>query len=833
MKKSMDIKQVIDNTLRSLTLDEKCRLLSGRDMWSTVPIPDKGVGSVMMTDGPHGVRTESSHEARLAGPATYFPTGAGMAAAWNIPLMEKVGEALAEEAKAYGCDVLLGPCVNIVRSPLAGRNFESMTEDPFLAGRLAAAYIKGLQKRGVGASLKHFACNNQETERMRGSSEVDERTLREIYLPHFEYAVKEGRPWTVMCAYNRINGVYASENRYLLTEILREEWGFDGVVISDWGANHAITESVAAGLDIEMPGPAHYFRHLRDAVGNWQIEESVVDQAARRVLGLVAKCGKLGRRGTRRGKGRANTRAHQNLARTVAAESITLLKNEGGLLPLDPKRIRTVAMIGVNAAGVPQGGGSSALTAPYLVSPVNAFRKLLGEGVEVAYCFGCELSGKSPIPPISCFTTPDGKNQGLLGEYFSGGKCHGKPAGRRIEAGADIWLQGSTAKQKFPELEFDGMAVRLTGNLHVEESATYQVDLDVQGSARVWIDGKPLFATGPFEPDVGWQSGKGMIELKAGRAHKFRLEYLHSPAGAPMHIRIGLGPGSTGEAIAEAASLAARCDAAVVFAGFASGMESECYDRKDLRLPGRQDELVAAVLAANPNAIIVLNTGAPVEMPWEKQAKAVMQAYYPGMEGGAAVADIILGRVNPSGRLAVSYPRRLEDNPAYLNFPGGREARYDEGIFVGYRYYDTKKVEPLFPFGHGLSYTEFSYSGLKVPKHVKTGSQINVSLTVKNTGSRRGSEVVQLYVADRKASVPRPEKELKGFAKVDLAPGSSKEVHLTLDPRAFAFFDTASGNWTVEPGEFEILAGASSRDIRARAVLEMRDTDGQSESGIS
>lgn len=812
------VARCVETILRRLTLAEKCRLLSGQDMWSTAAIPEKGIGPVMLTDGPHGVRTESSHPTRRSGPATYFPTGAGMAATWNVELLRRMGEALAEETKAYGCDVLLGPCVNLVRSPLAGRNFETLSEDPFLSGRLAAAYIQGLQSRGVGASLKHFACNNQETERMRGSSELDERTLREIYLPHFEYAVKEGRPWTVMCAYNRVNGVYASENRHLLTEILREEWGFDGLVVSDWGANHSVFASVAAGLDLEMPGPSALYRHLPQAVANWQIEEGQIDQAARRVLELVARAGKLGKgRSISRAKASANTPAHQKLARAVAEESITLLKNAGGILPLDPKRVRSVALIGLNAAGVPQGGGSSALTAPYLVSPLRAVRELLGPDAEVNYCFGCALSGKAPVPSIKVFTTPDGKQTGLLGEYFNGGVCKGKPVGSRIESTPDIWLVAEAATGAFPGLDFDTMAVRLSGFLQVETDGPYQIDLDVQGSARVWVDGKPAFETRPFEPDMGWQSGKAIVPLKAGTRHAFRLEYLHTPPGTPMHVRIGLGHGATGTAIPEAIALARRCDVAVVFAGFVDGMESECYDRKDMRLPGAQDELVSAVLDANPDAIVVLNTGAPVEMPWETKADTILQAYYPGMEGGSALVNILFGKVNPSGRLAVTYPRCLEDNPTHATFPGGRESRYDEGIFVGYRHYDTKKVAPLFSFGHGLSYTEFSYSELSVPHRVRAGQPVKVRLSVKNTGRRRGKEVVQLYVGDPEASVPRPEKELRGFAKVDLRPGETAKLEFVLDARAFAFYDVGRGDWKVEPGVFEILAGASSRDIRTRA----------------
>lgn len=805
----------IRTLMKQLTVGEKCSLLSGRDMWSTVPIPGKGIGSVLVTDGPHGVRAEGGHDIRKSGPATYFPTGASIAATWNPALIRRLGEALAEETKAYGCDVLLGPCVNIVRVPIAGRNFETLAEDPFLAGRLGAAYVNGLQGRGVGASLKHFACNNQETERTRGNSVVDERALREIYLAQFEHVVKESRPWTVMCAYNRVNGEYASQNRHLLTEILREEWGFEGLVISDWGANHTITESVAAGLDLEMPGPAKYYHLLTEALTNWQIEERDVDRAVRKLLELVARAGKLGK-GKPKGKGAANTRAHQQLAREIAGESITLLKNDGAVLPLDPRKIRSVALIGLNALITPQGGGSSAVTSPYRVSPIEAFRRLLGPGVEVKHGFGCEIPGKSEVAPIGIFTTPDGKRTGLFGEYFNGASHRGKPLGTRIETTADIWWRGKAADAPAEGLDGKAMGARYTAQLQVEHDGTYQLDIDVQGSARVWVDGKQVLKTTPFEV---WEVGRAVLDLKAGRAYDFKAEFVKFPAEAPMHIRIGFSVGAAGEAIGEAAELARTCDATVVFAGFADRYESECFDRRDMKLVGAQDKLVSAVLEANPDAVVVLNTGAPVELPWADRARTILQAYYPGMEGGAALADILFGRINPSGKLAVSYPRRLEDNPAFPHFPGGREAFYGEGVFVGYRYYDKEGIAPLFPFGHGLSYTTFEYGNLKVPRRARAGSEVAVSLTVRNTGTRRGKETVQLYVGDKESSVPRPVKELKGFAKVDLRPGESRQVEFRLDARSFAFYDIARAGWSVEPGEYEIIAASSSADIRATARL--------------
>ena len=822
MKTTLDTAatKLIDTLMAELTLAQKCSLLSGKDNWATFAIPEKGIGSVLMTDGPHGVRADGEKDGRKVGPATYFPTGVGLAATWNPALLHRLGEALAEETLAYGCDILLGPCVNIVRAPLAGRNFESYGEDPFLAGRLGAAWINGIQSKGVGASLKHFACNNQETERMRGNSVVDERTLREIYLPQFEYAVKESRPWTVMSAYNRINGVYASQHEQLLTRILREEWGFEGLVVSDWGGNHTTVESVAAGLDLEMPGPALYTRLLPAAVQHWQIDEKHIDRAARKMLELAAKAGKLGKPKAK-GKGAANTLAHQKLALEIAEESITLLKNDGNILPLNLKKIKTLALIGGAAQITPQGGGSSHVVSPYRVAPVEAFRRLLGDEVEIKYASGCSNDGRTPVPPISCFRTPDGKQAGILGEYFNNTTLSGKPVGSRIETAADIWWYGDTHGIPVAGLDFQAHSGRYRGKFHADYDGSYLIDIDVQGSAKVWIGGKLIVQTKPFSPAMDWETGKGLVEFKAGCDYDFKLEYVKAPANQPMHVRIGVGAISPEEGIAKAAELAASCDAVVVFAGFPDNFEAETSDRKDMKLPGEQDKLVAAVLKANPNAVVVINTGTPVEMPWADAARAILQGYYPGLEGGTALARIVLGKVNPSGKLTVSYSRRLEDNPSHLYFPGGREAIYGEGIFVGYRYYDKKKLAPLFPFGHGLSYTGFAYSKLTCPARAKAGSEVSVRFTVKNTGTRAGKEVVQLYVGDKVASVPRPEKELKGFAKIELAPGESRELVFALDARAFAFYDVLRHAWTVEPGEFEILAGSSSADIRIRATIEL------------
>jgi beta-glucosidase len=668
-----NLEQRIEALIGQMTLDEKVSLLSGRDVWHTVAIERLGVPSIAMTDGPHGVRTADPETGRLVGPTTAFPTGVSMAATWNPELVERVGAALGEETHAMGCDILLGPCVNIVRHPLAGRNFESYSEDPHLAGKIGAAWVRGVQGQGVGVSLKHFACNNQEFERLRGNSVIDERTLREIYLAQFEMIVKDADPWTVMCSYNRINGVYASQNAYLLREILKGEWKFPGVVVSDWGANHTIVESVKGGLDIEMPGPARYYGGmLSHAVQVWQIDEATIDDSVRRILRLIARTGHLERVGTAP-EGLVNTLAHQALARELAEEAITLLKNQGGFLPLHGSSLHRIAVIGPNAVEMRiTGCGSSQVEPPYRVNSLAALRHRLGEKVEIAYEPGCGYSDE-------------------------------------------------------------------------------------------------------YDPD----------------------------------------------AFQRAVDLARSAQVALVFLGMPEGYETEGWDRPDLELPGLQAELIQAVAQANPRTVVILNCGAPVAMDWIEMVPAALLAYYPGLEGGNAIASILLGEVNPSGKLPVTFPKRLEDTPSYLDYPGTKEVRYGEGLFVGYRYYDARDTDPLFPFGYGLSYTTFDYSPFQAPQEVNAGETIKVSLQVTNSGSCAGKETIQLYVRDIESSLRRPDKELKAFAKVLLAPGETKRVDFTLDERAFAFYDPYQQKWIVEPGEFKILAGASSKDIRSECKIRL------------
>lgn len=669
--------------IQAMTLEEKASLCSGLDHWHTKPIPRLNIPAIMVADGPHGLRKQAEEYENLgigtSVPASCFPTASTLAATWNQALIHQVGIALAEECLENQVSVILGPGVNIKRSPLCGRNFEYFSEDPFLAGEIASSFIQGVQSQGVGTSLKHFAANNQEYRRLTIDALVDERTLREIYLPAFEAAVKQAQPWTVMCSYNRLNGVYSSENPRLLTEILKREWGFKGVVVSDWGAVNERVAGLRAGLELEMPS-SHGFNDVKivAAVKDGTLDEAVLDRAVERLLNLIFK----GHENLRQGYV-FSREAHQQLAREAAAEGIVLLKNEGGILPLQPQA--KIAVLG-----------------------------------EFARTPKFQAFGSSQINPT------------------------------RVENALD-------------ELE------------------------------------RALGRKLPFAPGYSLSSDDVDTAL-----------------------------------IEEARQAASGADVVLVFAGLTDEYEAEGYDREHMRLPASHIALIEAAAQANPNLVVVLNNGAPVEMPWAHQAQAILEAYLSGQAGGAAAADILLGKVNPSGKLAESFPLKLEDNPSYANFPQGPvTVEYRENLFVGYRYYDSAAKEVLFPFGHGLSYTSFAYSDIQVDKpEFDADEEVRVSLKVKNSGTLPGKEVVQLYVQDDSASVWRPVKELKGFEKVALAPGEEKEVIFNLGQRAFAFYNPLAQTWRVEPGRFHILVGASSRDVRLSAVVTLRGEEPHLAAGL-
>jgi beta-glucosidase len=670
------MKRNIKELIEEMTLEEKASLCSGQDFWHMKGIERLGIPSLMVTDGPHGLRKQSLSSDHLgiydSVPATCFPSAVALASTWNTSLVEKVGIALGEECQAEDIALLLGPGANIKRSPLCGRNFEYFSEDPYLSSELAASHIQGVQSQGVGTSLKHFAANNQEHRRMSVDTIVDERTLREIYLASFETAVKKAKPWTVMCSYNKVNGEYASENKTLLTDILRDEWGFEGFVVSDWGAVDERVNGLEGGLELEMPS-SHGLgdNKIIQAVQNGKLSVETLDRAVERLLKIIFKVVD-----NKKESATYDKEAHHKLAREVARESMVLLKNEDQILPL--KKEGTIAVIGEFA--------------------------------------------QSP-------------------RYQGGGSSHVNPT--KLES-------------IFEEI--------------VKEAP----------------DARVLYAQG--------------YELKNDLINE--------------------------TLITEAKEAAIQSDIAVLFVGLPERYESEGYDREHLRIPENHQFLIQAVAEVQPNVVVVLSNGAPIEMPWLGKVKGLLEAYLGGQALGGAIADLLFGNESPSGKLAETFPKELRHNPSYLNFPGeGDKVEYKEGIFVGYRYYDAKAIEPLFPFGFGLSYTSFHYSSLKFDKDVMDDNEtVKVSFTVKNTGDVAGKEIVQLYVRDIESTVIRPEKELKSFEKVDLQPGEEKEVIFTLDKRAFAYYNVDIQDWHVESGLFEILVGKSSAEILLTGRIQVNST---------
>lgn len=671
-KLSRDIKKIVSE----MTLEEKAGLCSGLDFWHTKGVERLGIPSIMVTDGPHGLRKQAEDSDHLglnaSVPATCFPSAVTLASSWDRELAHTVGTALGEECQAENVSVILGPGANIKRSPLCGRNFEYFSEDPCLSSEMAAGHIKGVQSQGIGTSLKHFAVNNQEHRRMTVDAVLDERTLREIYLASFEGAVKKAAPWTVMCSYNKVNGEYASQNPYLLTQILKEEWGLEGFVMSDWGAVYDRVPGLNAGLELEMPSSfGAGDKKIVEAVKHGTVSEQVLDAAVERILKVVFKAVD-----NKKENAVYDKEAHHKLARKVASECMVLLKNEEEVLPL--KKSGSIAVIGAFAKKPRyQGGGSSHINPTKVDDALSEIQNVAGDNAQILYAEGFRFDDKIDDALVS-----------------------------------------------------------------------------------------------------------------------------------------------------EAKDLASKADVVVMFAGLPDMYESEGYDRKHLRMPENQVILIEELAKVQKKLVVVLSNGSPVEMPWLDKVQGVLEGYIGGQAVGGAVADLLFGEVNPSGKLAETFPKKLSDNPSYLNFPGeGDKVEYKEGLFVGYRYYDKKEIEPLFPFGYGLSYTSFEYTGISIDKEEMLDNEILVvKVKVKNTGKIAGKEIVQLYVRDVESAVIRPEKELKGFEKVQLEPGEEKTVEFKLCKRAFAYYNVDIKDWCVESGVFEILAGSSSRNLLLKAEVKVNST---------
>jgi beta-glucosidase len=669
----------IDQLVSKMTLEEKALLTSGRDAWSTQPIERLDIPYIWMADGPHGLRRAPTTDTWGYGnqaPATCFPTASALSASWDMDLLEEVGAALGVESNALGVDLLLGPGINIKRSPLAGRNFEYFSEDPILSGKLGAAYINGVQSQGVGATAKHYVANNVETQRMWANSNLDDRTLNEIYMTPFEITVKESQPWSVMACYNRVQGVYGTESLKLLTDKLKNDWGFKGFVVSDWDAVVDRVQGIRAGMHLEMPGkPARITNKMVvEAIKNNELDEKQLDSIVKDLLRIVF----MGQN-TDDKFGDQNIEQHHQLARKVAAEAITLLKNTEKLLPVDTAKYKKIAVLGEFAVNPRyQGNGSSQVKPTKLDKFIDIVRQEYGEDVEFVYSAGYSLTNDDDLSLVK-----------------------------------------------------------------------------------------------------------------------------------------------------EAAVVAADADLALVMAGLPLSYESEGIDRTHIDLPPSHNKLISAVAKVQPNTAIILTNGSAIAMPWVNEVSAILETWLGGQAGAGAIADAVFGKVNPSGKLAETFPVRLEDSPAYLNFPGeDGQVIYGERMFVGYRYYDKRNIEPLFPFGHGLSYTDFAYSNLKLSStDITENDQLQVTLTVTNTGKVKGKEVIQLYVGDKESTVQRPIQELKAFDKIELEPGESKEVSLTLNNRDFSYYSKVYDRWLAESGEFDILIGSSSRDIRLKESLNLSNSE--------
>ena len=802
----------VEKLIAELTLEEKVSLLAGEDWWHVNAIERLGIPALKVSDGPAGVR--GAHIS--GGPASAsFPCGTALGATWDEELLGEVGVALAAELRSKGATVILAPTVNLHRTPLAGRNFECYSEDPFLTARLSAAYIRGVQSQGMATTVKHFVGNDSEFERFTMSSEIPERALRELYLVPFESAVEAGT-LAIMTGYNKVYGTWCGENPLLIETILRGEWGYDGLVMSDWFGTHTTADAANAGLDLEMPGPpVHRGQLLTKAVEAGDVSEDTLNERVRNVLNLGERTGVLdGTAPDPTNEFYDDDPERAVLLRRIARSSIVLLRNHHDVLPLDENALKSIALIGPLAATAStQGGGSAGVLSPYTVSPMQGLREALDEKVVITHHAGGVLSrGPQHFDPNK-FTAPNGR-AGLGVTYFAGDEPIGAPVHEEV-----------TPRSTFRwSTKFEPAGVGQLWCAHLEAVFTATYTGEHIFSARS-VDKMRMWVGDAFADE--WTTTErrtiaASVMLTAGEAVSFKMDYASTGDvgggfGSMLDLRVN--EPIPDDLITPAVHAAKEADVAIVVVGMNDTWESEGHDRADIALPGEQEELIRAVTAVNPKTVVVVNAGAPISMDWRDDVAAIVQQWYLGQEAGNALADVLTGVVDAGGRLPTTFAKRLEDIPSMLNYPGENgEVLYGEGLFIGYRAFDKTKVEPLYPFGFGLSYTTFAFGAVSASADtIKSGQGLTVSVPVTNTGDRAGDCVVQLYVRDVESSLVRPEKELKGFKRVHLDAGASTTVELALDDRSFAFWDPAIHDWKVEAGEFELLVGASASDIRGSA----------------
>lgn len=789
----------VDSLLKQLSLEEKVDLIGGVDGFYIRDIPHIHLPRLKMSDGPIGVRNY--------GPSTAFG-GVGMAAAWDSELAQRVGTVIGQDARARGVHFMLGPGVNIYRSPLNGRNFEYFGEDPFLAARTAVAYIEGVQSQGVSSTVKHFMGNNSEFDRHNTDSIIDERTMREIYLPAFEAAVKEANVGAIMDSYNLTNGQHLTQNGYLNTDVAKKEWGFKGIMMSDWDATYDAAAAANGGLDLEMPSGKFMNRDLLlPAIRSGKVSEATIDDKVRRILRTALRFGWMDRDQTDASVSRFSAEGRK-VALEGARSGMVLLKNDGNLLPLDKGKIKSIAVIGPDAyPGQPVGGGSGAVQPFAAVSFLEGIANYLGASAKVYYAAG--LPTLDEMAKQTKFTTEaGGSNAGLKAEYYDNISLSGKPGIERVVDRAS-YDPGATEGMNANDL-----SIRWTGYFTPKAPGEHLVFVQgpgENGGYRLYLDKKLVI-------DDWTQAYAFLSQIKISLQpgpHQVQLEYFVKRGWGKVKLNFGIARPED-LVSAEAKAVAAQADAAVVAVGFDQSSEGESGDRM-FALPPGQNELINQIAAANKNTVVVVTSGGGVDMTaWVDHVPGLFEAWYPGQEGGTALAQLLFGEFSPSGKLPMTFDRRWEENPAHDTYypkSGNKKVAYTEGVFVGYRGYDKSGVKPLFPFGYGLSYTTFAYKNLTVSPAPSAGQPVEVRFEVTNTGSRAGAEVAEVYVGDRHSSVPRPKKELKGFAKLKLGPGETQQVTVTLDRRAFAYYDVKKHDWRVEPGDFDVYVARSAAQI--------------------
>ncbi|PMD44931.1 glycoside hydrolase family 3 protein [Hyaloscypha variabilis F] len=810
----------VEDLLSKLNNNEKVSLLAGADWWHTAALPKHGIPAIRVSDGPNGVRGTKFFNGTKA---ACFPCGTALGATWDTELLRKAGVVMGHESKAKGSHVILGPTINMQRSPLGGRGFESLSEDPVLAGLGAAALVNGIQETGVVATIKHFVCNDMEHERNGTDAIVTERALREIYALPFQLVVKESQPGCFMTAYNKVNGLHVSENPKIIKDMLRGEWGWKGCVMSDWWGTYSTTGAANAGLDLEMPGATKWRGEmLLQAVGINKVPQHVLDERVRNVLNLVNRCAaaKIPEYAEEK---TADTPETAALLRKIGGESIVLMKNEDNVLPL--KKNKKTLIVGPNAKiATYHGGGSASLAAYYAVTPFDGISAQLTH--PPSYTTGCYAHKELPLLGTLLKT-----DKGAAGVTFRA--YNQPPSVKDRELCDEIVLD----KTEFLLMDYNNPKLKalwyadIEGDFTAEEDSDFELGLGVYGTAKLFVDGKLVIdnETKQTKGDLFFHCGtieeKGILSVKKGQKYHIKVEFASAPAcklDQGTNVLFGGGAARIGGAkvidadkeVKHAAELAKDADQVIICAGLNADWETEGTDRETMALPGHMDALISAVSAANPSTVVVMQSGTPVAMPWISSVKGLVHAWYGGNETGNAIADVLFGTVNPSAKLPLSFPKRLQDNPAFLNYRTERgRALYGEDVYIGYRYYEQLELPVLFPFGHGLSYTTFSFSDFKVEK---TDKELKVIVKISNTGSVAGAEVAEVYISQKNPSIRRPKKELKGFKKVFLEKGESKVVEVVIETKyATSFWDEIRNAWVSEKDTYEVIVGGNSEEIGA------------------